>query len=329
MNLFYIPVPNHKSYNNYENSILSCVTYNNKNLSNILHSNELFGLWGFKTGPHNIREYEKIDIGDIIFFRINDETRDKKYQAFDGFGFVSNKLVDEKIGAQVWGDPKYNLLIVINKFYRFYEPYHLSLKEAKIASITGVSDKIWHERYDMFRQWNMSNDDAILMIDHFTSDTLSLELYSDNQNTIKISQTYDDPDDIDDPETERLSTRKERKGQDRFKKDLLKHYDRCELCGINDERLLIGSHIKSWKKSTNKERLDKNNGLLLCAMHDKLFDKGFISFVEEGKIKISSALSKKNKKIIGLSNNMYVNMNERKKEFMKWHRENIYKGDEV
>ena len=320
MNLFYVPVPNPQSYKNYENSILSCIAHDNKKLNDVMHSNGLYGLWGFKPGFHNNREYEKINIGDIIFFRINDE----KHQAFDGFGFISNKLKDSAIGKQVWGDPKYSLLITINKFYRFYEPFRLSFKGENVASIAGISDEIWHERYDMFRQWNMPNDAAKLLINHLSSDALSLELYLDNENSIEINQTDYDSINDNDIETERFATRKERKGQDKFKKDLLKHNNKCEICGINDEKLLIGSHIKSWKASKNKERLDKNNGLLLCAMHDKLFDKGFISFSNEGKIKISSALSEKNKRIIGLSANTYIDMNERKKEYMKWHKENTY-----
>lgn len=39
--------------------------------------------------------------------------------------------------------------------------------------------------------------------------------------------------------------------------------------------MLIGSHIKEWTSSNDTEKLDVNNGLLLCAHHDALFDKHF------------------------------------------------------
>jgi len=41
---------------------------------------------------------------------------------------------------------------------------------------------------------------------------------------------------------------------------------------------LKASHIKAWKDCTStQERLDSNNGLLLCANHDALFDQYLIS----------------------------------------------------
>jgi len=44
------------------------------------------------------------------------------------------------------------------------------------------------------------------------------------------------------------------------------------------ERLehLVASHTKPWRDSTNEERLNGENGLLLTPTIDHLFDKGFI-----------------------------------------------------
>ena len=39
---------------------------------------------------------------------------------------------------------------------------------------------------------------------------------------------------------------------------------------------LVASHTKPWRDSTNEERLDGENGLLLTPTIDHLFDKGFI-----------------------------------------------------
>lgn len=56
--------------------------------------------------------------------------------------------------------------------------------------------------------------------------------------------------------------------------------------------LLVASHIKPWTVCTNEERLSAENGLLLSPTFDKLFDCGLISFVDTGRIIISSQLSK-------------------------------------
>ncbi|NOH15287.1 HNH endonuclease [Clostridium cochlearium] len=48
------------------------------------------------------------------------------------------------------------------------------------------------------------------------------------------------------------------------------------ICGINDERFLIASYIKPWSISNDNEKLNDNNGILLCSNNDILFDKGYI-----------------------------------------------------
>jgi putative restriction endonuclease len=90
--------------------------------------------------------------------------------------------------------------------------------------------------------------------------------------------------------TERELIARSRIGQPTFKKSLLKRNSKCRLCGVTDRRFLIASHIKLWRKSNDIERLDVNNGLLLCPNHDALFDKGYISFNDNGSIFISDSL---------------------------------------
>ena len=51
--------------------------------------------------------------------------------------------------------------------------------------------------------------------------------------------------------------------------------------------LLVASHIKPWSISDANEKLDIHNGLLMCPNHDKLFDRGYISFDDTGRILIS------------------------------------------
>lgn len=94
------------------------------------------------------------------------------------------------------------------------------------------------------------------------------------------------------PSTERPALTKQRIGQGLFKRLLLyKYHCQCALYGITTEEMLIGSHIKAWSDYTDAEKLDENNGLLLCAHHDALFDKHLISFEYTGDLLVSSTLS--------------------------------------
>jgi putative restriction endonuclease len=71
-------------------------------------------------------------------------------------------------------------------------------------------------------------------------------------------------------------------GQGIFKDRLMELEPACRVTGTDDRRLLIASHIKPWAVSSNKERLDGNNGLLLAPHVDRLFDRFWISFTDDG-----------------------------------------------
>ena len=57
---------------------------------------------------------------------------------------------------------------------------------------------------------------------------------------------------------------KQRVNQGGFRERLLSRYEHCVLCQVNEPQLLIASHIKPWNESTPEERLDRDNGFLMC-----------------------------------------------------------------
>src|SRR5262249_45434834 len=81
-----------------------------------------------------------------------------------------------------------------------------------------------------------------------------------------------------------------RRGQGIFKSNVRLNETKCRITGVQDARLLIASHIKPWADSSDKEKLDGCNGLLLSPHVDRLFDRGLISFENDGTILVSSKL---------------------------------------
>lgn len=103
------------------------------------------------------------------------------------------------------------------------------------------------------------------------------------------------------PETERTAIVQSRIGQGQFRKQLMdKYHGCCVITGINHPRLLVASHIKPWAASNNQERLQVDNGLLLSATYDRLFDSGLITFDKTGKIYLSSFIGAENEKRLHL-----------------------------
>lgn len=111
------------------------------------------------------------------------------------------------------------------------------------------------------------------------------------------------------PETERMEIIQSRVGQGSFRKSLFdKYHGRCIITGINHPKLLVASHIKPWVVSSNKERLSVDNGLLLSATYDRLFDSGLITFDRKGKIFLSSFIGEENIKRLNLSNGLQFDL---------------------
>ena len=81
-----------------------------------------------------------------------------------------------------------------------------------------------------------------------------------------------------------------RRGQGLFKANVARNEKCCRVTGVTHPNLLVASHIKPWSESTDEERLDGCNGLLLAPHIDRLFDRGFISFGDDGSILLSPSL---------------------------------------
>lgn len=111
-----------------------------------------------------------------------------------------------------------------------------------------------------------------------------------------------------------------------FRNLLFEKYNHCCLCQVSNRGLLTASHIKPWSASTSAEKLDRNNGFLMCPNHDRLFDKGFISFKNDGSIMISESLSEIDRVFTNVRSDMSIELTVENKPYLQYHREHIFKG---
>lgn len=113
---------------------------------------------------------------------------------------------------------------------------------------------------------------------------------------------------------------KTRVSQGSFRRLLLLERHQCNLCDISTTSVLRASHIKEWSESSREERIDANNGLLLCANHDALFDRHQISFnPDSGNICISESIDAEQKAALNLSDTFNLTMSDRMKAYMQVH----------
>ena len=120
---------------------------------------------------------------------------------------------------------------------------------------------------------------------------------------------------------------KARIGQNFYREELLKKWQgKSSLNDYSNSIFLNASHIKPWKDCTNEECIDVENGLLLKPDYDKLFDKGFISFSDGGKVLISPLLSNEDIKELNIHSELKIKkVSDKMKRYLLFHRNNIFK----
>lgn len=127
--------------------------------------------------------------------------------------------------------------------------------------------------------------------------------------------------------TQRESIVKSRVGQGLFRSKILNKYNgKCLITGISIEKCLIASHIKPWAVCTNEERLSENNGLLLSATYDKLFDSGLISFNGNGEIVVSNYINTENRALLNLNDSLQITIPDilELKQNLEYHRDVLF-----
>lgn len=117
-----------------------------------------------------------------------------------------------------------------------------------------------------------------------------------------------------------------RVGQGAFRASLIKLWNgKCAVTGVSILDLLRASHVKPWAISSNHERLDPYNGLLLIANLDAAFDKRLISFTDDGEILFSGALGSEGHRILGipLDARLRKPLNAQQKAYLGEHRKTL------
>lgn len=126
---------------------------------------------------------------------------------------------------------------------------------------------------------------------------------------------------------EKVQITKARRGQGIFRTNVRLIEHRCRLTGVSNMKHLRASHIKPWKDSSDSEKIDGNNGLLLSPHVDHLFDRGFISFKNSGDLIISRQLNSAVLDKWSLTRKTNVGeFNQRQSEFLEYHRDRVFKS---
>jgi hypothetical protein len=129
------------------------------------------------------------------------------------------------------------------------------------------------------------------------------------------------------PETTRQAVVLARRGQGLFKQNVQRIESHCRVTKVDQIEHLRASHCKPWRDANNAERLDGDNGLLLTPDVDHLFDRGFISFEDNGVVLISPVAHQESLRRMGLEDALRRNVggfSEGQRTYLAFHRDSVF-----
>lgn len=134
-------------------------------------------------------------------------------------------------------------------------------------------------------------------------------------------------------QTEKISQVKTRTVQQFFRTAVISSYHfKCAICELGLQEMLTASHIIPWSKN-EKFRTDPANGISLCALHDRAFDRGFFALNDDYAVMLSGRLTSVKSLPV---EHMFTRFNRQplklpfrflpNKEYLEWHRDNVFLG---
>lgn len=155
-----------------------------------------------------------------------------------------------------------------------------------------------------------------------------VDYYGEYENPIVLEEVIKIEEEVEIPIEVKEQLLRARKGQGKYRQQLLEECPFCPITLISDDRLLIASHIKPWVKSNENEKTDPKNGFMLTPTFDLLFDRGFITFTNDKKMIISPWISKMTCSKLNIAPEKQYSMlpiNGRE-EYLEYHRKVVFKS---
>ena len=209
----------------------------------------------------------------------------------------------------------------IDLIYNILEqPININKINNKLKPFLSIS----YSPYDVAH--NKANQGYLFEIPIQASEILFQEIKNISDDSLENNIAISENTNIEDNSTgeNRHAQTKIRVGQTKFRNKLIKFWNnKCCITNFSKE-MLTASHIKPWRHSNKKEKVDVYNGLLLSPSYNAAFDLNFISFDDNGKLLISSKISSLELAKIGIDPNVKIKgIKDQHKKYLKFHRESL------
>jgi putative restriction endonuclease len=283
-------------------------------------------LWAPQSGVWHHEILTRLKPGDLVF-----SFKDAVICAIGVVQRPAENMIKPDFGGQGenWGDLGWSVPTEFREIANTIRP----------SEIMTLLDPLLPEKYSPIQPGTgRGNQIYLTEIPPLLGDLL-FELSRENFNAITAELAPDTDSELDDSiqyeilakgiqgNLEKVQITKARRGQGIFRTNVRLIEHRCRLTGVESIKHLRASHIKPWKDSTDSEKIDGHNGLLLSPHVDHLFDRGFISFKSDGGIILSKELSKTVLNQWGFESIENVGTFTKKQAtFLEYHRDLVFKA---
>jgi len=312
---------------------------------NQTHRHEIGGgyLWSPKRNANNARNpfYEfmrETAPGDIVFSFVG--SRIIAIGIVQSYCYESPRPVEfgpvgmnwERIGWRVRLNftslqqmirPKDHIALLIPTFPAQYSPLQASGDGKQSVYLAAVPELMAHVLLALIGQEAELVLEAAVrdsVFDEQRPETADLEMWEHH-----IEQTIENQPDLAD--TDRQSLIIARRGQGLYKQRVMQIERRCRITQVENPTHLRASHSKPWRDSSNDERLDGENGLLLTPTIDHLFDRGFISFEGTGRLILSPVADRLSLNRMGVRTDEVINVgtfSQGQRRYLEYHRASVF-----
>lgn len=221
--------------------------------------------------------------------------------------------------AKILGRTPSSVSLKLCNFARL-DPIHQKRGIKGMQHGSKLEEKIWNE-------FNQNWEELAYQSELILSELKGLKRNELIKNLAKFEKEF--------PEgKERETIARVRINQNFFREMILASYrSRCAICSLPETNLLVASHIVPWSVNVPL-RMNPQNGICMCALHDKAFDRGLIAISDNYRLLISTTIKKLSDEVAVQRGffpyqDMQVRLPDKflpDKKFIEYHREKIFTG---
>jgi hypothetical protein len=119
-----------------------------------------------------------------------------------------------------------------------------------------------------------------------------------------------------------------RVGQEIFSGQVKANYGwKCAMCGIDNLDFLVAGHINSWAED-EANRMNPANGICLCVLHDRAFERGYFTLEDDLRVVVSPRLPAESplRRLLSVEHMRQPASAPPAREFLLRHREEVFLG---